>query len=346
MDDLKKSKDRKIDHIKFAKEAYLNKDYFKDIRIFNNSLPEINYEDISLKTKFLGKEIDMPIMINAMTGGCDLSFNINRDLSKLSKEFNIPMAVGSQSIMFKDKTLEKTFKIVRDNNKDGVILSNLSALSSLEKVKRAIDVLEADGIQLHLNSSQELVMREGDRNFKGILKNIENIISNVNVPVILKEVGSGISFETCKKLESIGAKYIDVGGKGGTSFIKIEALRSKNKFLEDIQEIEIPTPESIIFCKLASENINIISSGGINKGSQIIKSLILGSKLTAIAGPILQMYLEGGIDKVREYIKNLNESTKILMGSLGCSSLNDLNKVKYFYKDEHIIKKYISNYKN
>lgn len=343
MQDLEVSKLRKIQHINYAMKAYLDKDYFKDVLILNNSIPEVDYNKISLKRNFLNKEINMPIMINAMTGGTDLSFNINRDLSILAKEFNIPIAVGSQSIMFKDRNLEKSFKVVRENNKEGIVIANLSALSSLDKVKEAIHILEADAIQLHINPSQEFVMNEGDRNFKGMLNNIENIIENIDVPTIVKEVGSGISFDACKRLVDIGVNYIDVGGKGGTSFIKIEALRSKSNIYSELQEIEIPTPDSILYCKAANKDLNIISSGGINKGSQIIKSLILGANIAGISGPILKKYLENGLDESREYITDLKRDIKIFMACLGCETLDDLSNIKYYYERQDIIDCFINN---
>lgn len=345
MKNIEEIQNRKIEHIKYALKAYSEDDYFKDIKIFNNSIPEINYDSISLETIFLKKKISMPIMINAMTGGTDFSFKLNDDLSVIAKKFNIPIAVGSQSIMLKDSSLKDSFKIMRKNNKEGVILSNLSAMSSLEEAKRAVDILEADGIQLHMNVAQELVMAEGDRNFKGMIKNIENIVNKIEVPVILKEVGSGISYDTSRKLRDIGVKYIDVGGKGGTSFIKIESLRNKDSIYEEIEEIEISTPHSIINCKEGSRDITIIASGGINKGSHIVKSLILGSSICGIAGPILSYYLSSGKEGVEKYLNSLKKNTKILMGTLGCESLKDLKNVKYFYKEEREIKEFIKTYR-
>lgn len=342
MVDIDIVKNRKNDHIKYSLESYLDEDYFKDIKLFNNSIPEINYDNICLETKFLGKKIAMPVMINAMTGGSDESFKINNDLSKIASEFNIPIAVGSQSIMLKNKSVEKSFKIVRENNKDGIVISNLSALSSLENVKRAVDSIEANAIQLHMNASQEFVMNEGDRDFKGMLKNIEHIINNVDVPVILKEVGSGVSYDTCKILSSIGVEYIDVSGKGGTSFIKVEDLRNGSNFYEELEQLEIKTPHSIIFCREANKNINIISSGGINKSSQVIKSLALGANITAIAGGILRNYIYGGIEETKTYIMNLELNMKKLMGCLGCETIEDIKALKYYYADEENIKKYIN----
>lgn len=342
MVDIDIVKNRKNDHIKYSLESYLDEDYFKDIKLFNNSIPEINYDNICLETKFLGKKIAMPVMINAMTGGSDESFKINNDLSKIASEFNIPIAVGSQSIMLKNKSVEKSFKIVRENNKDGIVISNLSALSSLENVKRAVDSIEANAIQLHMNASQEFVMNEGDRDFKGMLKNIEHIINNVDVPVILKEVGSGVSYDTCKILSSIGVEYIDVSGKGGTSFIKVEDLRNGSNFYEELEQLEIKTPHSIIFCREANKNINIISSGGINKSSQVIKSLALGANITAIAGGILRNYIYGGIEETKTYIMNLELNMKKLMGCLGCETIEDIKALKYHYADEENIKKYIN----
>lgn len=342
MVDIDIIKKRKNDHIKYSLESYLDKDYFKDIKLFNNSIPEINYDDICLETTFLGKKIAMPVMINAMTGGSDESFKINNDLSKIASEFNIPIAVGSQSIMLKNKSVEKSFKIVRENNKDGIVISNLSALSSLDNVKRAVDSIEANAIQLHMNASQEFVMNEGDRDFSGMLKNIEHVINNINVPVILKEVGSGVSYDTCKILSNIGAEYIDVSGKGGTSFIKVEDLRNGSNFYEELEQIEIKTPHSIIFCREANKNINIISSGGINKSSQVIKSLALGANITAIAGGILRNYIYGGREEIKKYIINLELNMKKLMGCLGCETIEDIKNLKYYYADEDNIKKYIN----
>lgn len=343
MQDLENVKLRKEEHIKYAKESYSNNDYFKDVIILNNSIPEINYDEISLKTKFLGNIINMPLIINAMTGGADLSFNINRDLSIIANEFNIPMAVGSQSIMLKDKSFENSFKIARKNNKDGIIISNLSAMSSLENVKRAVSSLEANAIQLHLNVSQELVMTEGDRNFKGMLNNIENIITNIDVPVIVKEVGSGISFDACKKLKNIGVKYIDVGGKGGTSFIKIEALRNNSDICKELMQLEIPTPQSILFCRAVSDDLNIISSGGISNSIHLIKSLILGANIVGISGAILKVYLEGGISKVSDYIRKIENDSRIFMGCLGCNEVDDLKNIKYYYKNQEMVNHFINN---
>ncbi|WP_024613777.1 type 2 isopentenyl-diphosphate Delta-isomerase [Clostridium sp. Ade.TY] len=340
---LENVKLRKEEHIKYANESYACEDYFKEVIILNNSLPEVNYDEISLKTKFLGENIDMPLMINAMTGGANLSFDINRDLSIIAKEFNIPIAVGSQSIMIKDKIFEDSFKIVRKNNKDGIIISNLSAMSSLDDVKRATDSLEANAIQLHLNVSQELVMTEGDRNFNGMLKNIEDIIKNINVPVIIKEVGSGISFDVCKKLNDIGVKYVDVGGKGGTSFIKIESLRKDSDICRELMQLEIPTPQSILFCRAVSDELNIISSGGINNSINLIKSLILGANMVGMSGAVLKVYLEGGIIKVRDYINNIKNNSKIFMGCLGCKEINDLKNIKYYYEKQNIVNHFINN---
>lgn len=329
-------KDRKKEHIEYyLKSTFENDTLFKDIYVEHNSLPELNLDEIDGRTEFLGKIIEYPIMINAMTGGTEFSWEINRVLSEIAKNHRIPMAVGSQTIALRDKESYNSFEVVRERvGARGVVIANLSGHASLEDVKFAIDLIEADGIQLHLNPAQELVMKEGDREFKGVLKNIENIVSNVERPVIVKEVGFGISKEVAQRLYGVGVRYIDVSGKGGTNFIEIEDSRDDEIDFSDIYSWGIPTALSLIQCRSISEDLTLISSGGIKTSLDILKSLILGANVVGIGGRILREVIEGGYEGANKYIEGLTYKLKVLMLLTGSKNIQELKKIPYKVKGE------------
>jgi isopentenyl-diphosphate Delta-isomerase len=326
---------RKDEHIKLFMQSTSAKDNgFKDIVIQNNALPEIDFDGISTGHVFLNKMIDMPVMINAVTGGTDYTYDINKQLAELSRAYNIPMAVGSQTIAIHDKTKQESFKIAREINKTGVIIANVSANSSYDSVCKAIEMVAADAIQLHLNTAQEICMREGDRNFKGILNNIKNIAHEVKVPVIVKEVGFGISYETAKKLHNVGVKYIDIGGKGGTNFIAIEDSRNKDVDYSFLKHWGIPTALSLLECKNASRDLHIICSGGITKAEEIVKAITMGAAITGISGLLLRELLDKGYDGAKACIEKLQYEMKVFMLLLGAEDTEKLSKINYLLKGE------------
>jgi isopentenyl-diphosphate delta-isomerase len=329
-------KDRKKEHIEYyLKSISRNKTLFEDVYIEHISLPELNLDEIDTRTRFLDKIVEYPIMINAITGGTEFSQEINRDLSKIAKRYNIPMAVGSQTIALKDKESQESFRIVRKvMGKEGIVIANLNANASLDEVKYAMDILDADGIQLHLNPAQELVMKEGDRDFRGVLDNIQNIVSNVEKPVIIKEVGFGISEKVAKLLYNVGVRYIDVSGIGGTNFIEIEDKRNDKMDFSDIYSWGIPTALSLIQCHRVSEDITLISSGGIRTSMDIIKSLCIGGDLVGISGEILKHLIEGGYDKANKYMRDLTYKIRVLMLLTGSKNIEELKKTPYKVKGD------------
>ncbi|WP_236910813.1 type 2 isopentenyl-diphosphate Delta-isomerase [Clostridium sp. Cult1] len=329
-------KDRKKEHIEYyLKSTFESDTLFKDIFIEHNSLPDLNFNEISGKTDFLGKTIEYPIMINAMTGGTEFSREINRDLSKIAKKYGIPMAVGSQTIALRDRESYNSFKIVRETvGEKGVVIANLSGQASLEDVKFSMDLIEADAIQLHLNPAQELVMKEGDRDFKGILRNIEKIVSNIEKPVVVKEVGFGISKEVAQRLYDVGIRHIDVSGKGGTNFIEIEDRRDDEIDFSDIYSWGIPTALSLIQCRSISEDLILISSGGIRTSLDILKSLVLGASVVGISGRILRELIEGGYERANKYMEGLTYKFKVLMLLTGSKNIEELKKLPYKVKGE------------
>jgi len=331
---IKESEIRKKQHIEnFLKSCSEAKNYFDDIILENNSMPELDFSDIDPSIIFLNKKSDYPIIINAITGGFDGAIDINRNLALLAKKFNIPIAVGSQSLGVKGVGVE-SYKIVRETLGDGTVISNVSANTDLKKAVCAIEMINADAVQLHLNVAQEICMKEGDRNFKGVIKNIEKIAKSISVPVIVKEVGFGISGKLAKRLSEIGISYIDIGGKGGTNFIEIEDLRNDEMDFSDLYNWGIPTPLSLVQCVKASPKLNIVSSGGIKKAEDVVKSLCLGSKMAAISGVILKELLLNGYGQSEKFMHELLYKTKILMLLTGSRTLCDLKNVNVFIKGD------------
>lgn len=323
--------ERKREHVEsYLKTEYVGDNLFKDIYIENNSLPGINFEEIDTKVSFLGKTVDFPLMINAMTGGADELSSINEDLARIARDFNIPMAVGSQKIGIEYPECKESFKIARDIlGKDGILIGNLSANASLEELIEASSMIEADAMQLHLNVCQEMFMDEGDRNFKDIEKNIEYLSKNYEKPIIIKEVGFGISATVSKKLTKLGINHIDISGTGGTNFIEIEDMRNFNKDYSDMYHWGIPTAKALIDCKRENPDNFYISSGGVNNADSIIKSFILGANFTAISGEVLRYLMHGGFDEAEKYVEDIIEKSKIIMMLLGVKKIKDLKNVNY-----------------
>ncbi|OZV11157.1 type 2 isopentenyl-diphosphate Delta-isomerase [Tissierella sp. P1] len=325
-------KKRKREHVEnYLRTTYKGDTLLEDVFLQHNALPDLSFEDIDTKTVFLGKTVDYPIIINAMTGGSDFSWEINRDLSLIAKEFKIPMAVGSQTIaLCEEEECRDSFEIVRQTiGDDGIVIANLNAQASLEDVKRALDMIRGDAIQLHLNPAQEVVMLEGDRDFRGILRNIETIVKGIGKPVIVKEVGFGISKEVAEKLYNVGVRNIDVSGYGGTNFIEIENIRYNNIDFSDLYSWGIPTALALIKCRELSQELNLIASGGIRTGMDIIKSLVVGGDMAGISGEILSYLLHGGYENARNYLEATIHKMKIVMLLLGKRNMEELKATDY-----------------
>ncbi len=303
----------------------LNKDSFRDISLIHNSLPELNYEEVDTTVRFLNKELSMPLMINAITGGIDEAVNLNSDLAELAGRFGLGMAVGSQTIALEAPSQATSFDVVRAKNPHGLVLANLSANSALPDVLQAIDMIGADGIQLHLNVPQELAMMEGDRDFRGLLNNIGEMVRLSPVPVIVKEVGFGISRETGLRLFDLGVKWIDVGGRGGTNFVSIEQARS-GIIGDELTNWGLSTATSIV--ELASLNlpINIVGSGGIRNGLDVALAVALGAEIAGMAGELLRVWMNGGREGLEQKFVGLSHQLKSVMLMTGSRNIDQLRK--------------------
>lgn len=322
---------RKREHIEnYLRTTFVGNPMFEDVFLYHNSLPECDFYEIDTSTTFLNKKVDFPLMINAMTGGSDFSENINESLAYVAKKFNIPMAVGSETIALEDEDAKKSFQVVRDIVGDGIVIANLSGHASVEEAKKAVDIISADGLQIHLNPAQELAMDEGDRSFKNVLLNIENIVKKLEVPVIVKEVGFGISQDVAKRLYGVGVRHIDVSGFGGTNFLEVENLRAPENDLSELYSWGIPTAMSLIeVAELNYDELSIISSGGVKSSLDVIKSIVLGASMVGISGEILTYLIHGGAEYTMQYIENLIYKSKMIMMLTGAKNVSELKNLDY-----------------
>ncbi len=316
---------RKDEHINLARKQVVKVNYFDKIKLSSTDLPELSIDDIDLSTTFLGYKVSLPFYINAMTGGTDLATKINVYLAKLAKHFKIPFVLGSQSIALKDDLYAKSFKKVREHF-DGILISNINPNYNLKKAKEAISMVNANGLSIHLNVIQELIMDEGDRNFKGWSSNILEIKKGIEIPLLIKQVGLGLSIQTIKKIKELGIKYIDVSGSGGTSFIDIESKRA-NKDYSYLRDFEIDTAKILIDLK-DEKDLTLYASGGIRNPLDLIKSLVLGANAVGMSKFFLNLTnypLEDSIKIIDNFIMDL----KKIMIILGVKNISELKNIKY-----------------
>ncbi len=324
-------KKRKTEHIEnYLKTEYVGDALFDDVVLEHNSLPGLSLDEIDTSTVFLDKKVNFPLLINSMTGGADISLDINRDLARIASEFGLPMAVGSQQILIDDENTAESFTVINDVLKSkNIIIGNLNASSTIDDVVAARNTINADAMQLHLNPCQELVMEDGDRDFRGILENIKSIVSEVDFPIIVKEVGFGISASAALRLYDAGVRHIDIAGCGGTNFIEIEDLRRNDIDFSDLYSWGNPTAKLLHEYKSLPSDLNIISSGGVRSGMDIVKSLVMGASMVGVSGEVLNYLVHGGYDYARDYVAGLIYKTRIIMLLLGCKDVLELRKVPY-----------------
>ncbi|MGO4888138.1 type 2 isopentenyl-diphosphate Delta-isomerase [Anaerobacillus sp. MEB173] len=319
---------RKIDHLEHALAVGQERAHgFNDVQFVHQSMPNCSVDEIQLSTKIGELDLSSPIFINAMTGGGgERTKEINGQLAQVAAKCNIGIAVGSQMSAIKDHTQRETYEIVRKMNPNGLVLANLGSEATVEQAKQAVDMLEANGLQIHLNVIQELVMPEGDRDFTDALKRIEQIVTALSVPVIVKEVGFGMSKETAQQLANAGVTIMDVGGFGGTNFSKVENCRRETP-LSFFDDWGIKTTCSIVEVKSNQPFASVIGSGGIQTSLDIAKSIALGASAVGLAGYILKVLTDKGSDGVLAVLDELHKDLKLIMTALGVTTIPQLQKV-------------------
>lgn len=322
-----KQNNRKNEHVSLSEKFYPEKESpMKDIHFVHHSLPQTKVDDIRLDVSLDTLSFEAPFFINAMTGGSDWTKGVNEKLAIIARETNLAMATGSVSAMLKDPGQAESYQIVRDTLSDGLVIANLGAGHELENAKAAVDALRADALQIHVNAPQEIVMPEGDRDFSKWIENIDQIVNHLDVPVIVKEVGFGMSKETIQLLESIGVTLIDISGSGGTNFAQIENFRRKDYKLDDLELVGQSTPISLLEANAVKQTSRIIASGGIRKPIDIVKSLALGAELVGLSSQFLHMALDD-VDEAIVTIENWKDELKKIYAILGAHQTSELQNV-------------------
>ncbi len=305
---------------------------FEDIELIHKALPELDKEEIDVSIDLFEKKMDIPLIISAITGGHPASLKINKELAKAANEHNIGIGVGSQRAAVENKELISTYSVVRENAPSAFVIGNIGA-PQIEYAQTAAEMIDADALAIHLNPLQEAIQPEGDIDATGYIDSIKKTVEIVEMPVIAKETGAGISKSDAIILEKAGVAAIDVAGSGGTSWAAVETYRAKDDYLGNLYwDWGIPTAVSTVeVCE--SVNIPVISSGGIRSGLDAAKALALGAEAVGMALPLLkEAYI--GHKAVEARIEEFKESLKVAMFLVGAKNVKELRKCDLLIKGE------------
>ncbi|RLJ09456.1 MAG: type 2 isopentenyl-diphosphate Delta-isomerase [Candidatus Aenigmatarchaeota archaeon] len=330
---MSETEKRKTEHIRICLEKDVEFEKGNGFECYDffrhKALPEIDFEEIDISTKFLGKEFSAPLFVEAMTGGTKLAEKINKNLAKACEDLGIGMGVGSQRAALEDPELAYTYQ-VRDVAPNIFLAGNIGAVQLLEYdidvIKKTVDMIDADALAIHLNPAQEAVQPEGDKNWKGVFEKIKDVCLHLKAPVIVKETGCGITGEVAKRLESFGVSAIDVAGAGGSSWIKIEVYRG-SPWAKNLSEWGIPTAFCLESCIKAGVKVPVIASGGMRTGIDCAKALCMGASLVGMALPLLKPAMESS-NAVKEKLETVIMELKTVMFLLGVKNLKELRKVR------------------
>ncbi|CAM3370067.1 type 2 isopentenyl-diphosphate Delta-isomerase [Marinicrinis lubricantis] len=326
---------RKKDHIQICLTQNVqsagNTTGLEAYRFIPEALPEIDFESIHTETRFLHKPLKVPFIVSSMTGGTTEALQINRTLASAAEARGWGFGIGSVRAALENPEVRSSF-IVRDVAPTVPIFTNLGAVQlnygyGVEQCRAALELLQADGIVLHLNSMQEIFQPEGDTNFSGLLEKIRVLCTQLEAPVGIKEVGFGIHGELAAKLYEAGVAFVDVAGAGGTSWIEVEKHRAKDPQLQlaadTFAEWGLPTADCIVQARACSPNGFLIASGGIHNGLHAAKTLALGADLCGFGRRLLEPAIEGeaALDKL---MARLEFELKAAMFGIGCKSLAEL----------------------
>lgn len=302
---------------------------FADITLVHQCLTKCCLDEIDVATSFAGLKLPQPVVINAITGGAPDVSSINEKLAYIAKETGCTMAVGSQYAALEDSAVRDSYTIVRKKNPQGILWANVGAYVSPQEARLAVEMLEAQALQIHLNPAQEVMMAEGDRDFTACLDRIAAIVAVSSVPVIVKEVGCGISREAALKLLQAGVQAIDVGGTGGTNFIAIEAARRHWPLSQEELAWGIPTAASALEVKdvLRNSTVSLMISGGVRTPLDALKALAIGGHAIGMAMPWLRLLATVSCEEIvvrhQAFIEQLKRYM-LLCGAANISAVHQL----------------------
>ncbi len=328
--------DRKLAHLQICLEhdvqAQTVTTGLDDISFIHRATTQLSLNEIDISTEIFGKKLNIPLVISGMTGGHDFAYKLNHFLSKAANKLGIGMGVGSQRAALEDKDLRETFKIVREQAPDSLIIGNIGAGQialglSGDEFNEIADMISATAVAIHFNPLQEAIQPEGDTDLKELIAKTTRIIKSSKVPVIAKEVGSGFSLKDIKLIKEMGFSAIDIQGVGGTSWAGVESIRANTPLLKKAGEIfwdwGIPTAISTILSTKNFEGV-IIGSGGVRNGLDVAKLIALGADAAGMAIPFLFATQSHSTDAVIALIKEIEYQIRLTCFLTGCQSINEL----------------------
>ncbi len=330
---------RKSDHLRISLHEPVNSAEIttglEEFYFVHNALPETSLAEVDTSTRFLSHELGAPLLISPMTGGTEEAEHINRNLAYAAQRYRLAMGVGSQRAAIEDPRWARTY-YVRDVAPDILLFANLGAVQlnygyGIEECRRAVDMIEADALVLHLNPLQEALQPEGDTDFSGLLRRIELICRELEVPVIVKEVGWGISEDVARRLAEVGVAAIDVAGAGGTSWSLVEMHRAPDEIRRAVaaafSDWGIPTAEAIAMARRGAPDTPIIASGGIRTGVDVAKAIALGADLVGMAAPFLKPAAQSA-EAVCAKVEEILLALRIAMFCVGARDVAEMQKTR------------------
>lgn len=334
MSELSETAARKTDHIRINLENDVRSSLttgLENYRFIHQALPEIDLDQVDMSQVLFKRKIDAPILVSSMTGGTEEAARINQILAEAAQEKHLAMGVGSQRVALENDLAARSFQ-VRRFAPDILLFANLGAVQlnysyTVAHCQRAVDMIEADALILHLNALQEAVQPEGETRFAGLLAKIRLVCRTISVPVIVKEVGWGISDQAAVMLADAGVAAIDVAGAGGTSWSQVEKFRIQDESLARVasafQDWGIPTAESVQMVRRSAPQLPVFASGGLRNGIDIAKCVALGARLGGMAGPFLKAAALSLEDTLR-MMDEVRREIKICMFAAGAANLDEL----------------------
>lgn len=325
-------KARKADHIRINLEEDVQfprlTTGLERYRFVHDALPELDLDAVDTRSTLLGKVLQTPLLISSMTGGTEQAERINRNLATAAQARGIAMGLGSQRTGLEVAATAASFQVRREAP-DILLLANLGAVQlnkgyGVEHCRRAVDMIEADALILHLNPLQEVLQADGDWHWAGLLGKIEQVCRQIGVPVVVKEVGWGISGALAARLADAGVAAIDVAGAGGTSWSQVEYYRAPEDRLRRLAlafaDWGIPTADSLVAVGQAAPHLPRLASGGIRSGIDVAKCLALGASAAGLAGPFLKAAVISA-EAVIDTIDDLADELRIAMFCAGAGDL-------------------------
>jgi isopentenyl-diphosphate delta-isomerase len=331
---------RKQRHIRVSLKENVDSEIptgFGDVGLVHRAVPEIDLKDVDSSTKLFGRKLSAPLIISAITGGTEEAERINRVLATVAQRHKIGIGVGSQRIAIEQPEVEGTFRVVRETAPDALVIGNIGCPQislgwGVKEARKAIEMVDADALALHMNSLQEAVQVHGDTRYRGIVNKIKELTVSLEVPVVMKETGAGISYEDAVRLEAVGVAGFEISGLGGTSWAAVEHHIAREmgegrmEYLgKALWSWGIPTACSLVEVRSASRG-KVIASGGLRTGLEVAKALALGADAVGIAKPFLQKAVEGE-EALDKYVEMIIDEMKICMFLVGARNLSEMGKI-------------------